>query len=305
MRPCSTSCWRSRAPAARARPRSRCCDRICCSSTSTARRSASAMPRRSTASSPSGARPARRPRIPTEVAAFFGTHERRDRFERDRAARAARRRGHGPRSPAAVPRGAIARRRRSNAISGFLREFHRDDTAGDAWQDRHLRARAAVLGVLDGLADAFRRHDDEAREPEELVAAIHHALEGRTFTPRRGRTGVHLVDAVAARFARARSRVSRRPGRHRLARAPAAEHLLRERAAQGARMAAGGRSDAGAAGGVPRSAAAGRRARSSSTPSSSRATPSSACRRWSTPRAISPLAKRPTRPRPRCLPTRC
>lgn len=137
---------------------------------------------------------------PAEVAAFFGTHDRRDRFERERAARAAA--GAATIRDRLQPfRAADRASAQVGAIAGFLRVFHREQTSDDAWQDRHRRARAAVLGVLDGLADAFRRHDDEAREPEELVAAIHHALEGRTFTPRRGRAGVHLVDAVAARFA--------------------------------------------------------------------------------------------------------
>ena len=31
------------------------------------------------------------------------------------------------------------------------------------WRERHLRARAAVLGALDGLAEAFERHDNEPR----------------------------------------------------------------------------------------------------------------------------------------------
>lgn len=136
---------------------------------------------------------------PAEVAAFFGPHDRRDRFERERAARAA--------AAASLIRERLQPFRAGSrasaqieAVSSFLREFHRAETTGDLRQDRHLRARAAVLAVLDGLADAVRRHDDRAREPEDLVAAIHHALEGRTFTPRRGRAGVHLVDAVAARF---------------------------------------------------------------------------------------------------------
>jgi RecB family exonuclease len=136
---------------------------------------------------------------PDEVAAFFGALERRDRFDRDRAARAA---------AAAVRvrerldafRTADRASAQIAAVSSFLRESHRARPADDARQDRHLRARAAVLGVLDGLAEAFRRHDDGRREPDDLVAAIHHALEGRTFTPRHGRSGVHLVDAIAARF---------------------------------------------------------------------------------------------------------
>jgi RecB family exonuclease len=136
---------------------------------------------------------------PGEVQAFFSGHERRDPLERDRAMRAAE-------ASAAVRellqpfRAARAASAQVGAVADLLRASHRPPADDDLWRDRHDRARAAVLGVLETLMDAFRRHDDRPRDPEELVAAVHHALEARTFTPRRGRVGVHLVDAVAARF---------------------------------------------------------------------------------------------------------
>lgn len=85
-------------------------------------------------------------------------------------------------------------------LDRFLRghESLRGD-AGDSG-DRPRRARAAVLTVLAELADAFGRHSDEPRDPDDLAATIHHAIESRTFTPRRGTGGVHLVDRSAARF---------------------------------------------------------------------------------------------------------
>jgi len=86
------------------------------------------------------------------------------------------------------------------AISEFLRRHEVDPPAGVPWRERHRRARAAVLGVLDGLALAYERHDAAARPPEDLESAILHAVEARTFTPRTGSGGVHLVDAVAAPF---------------------------------------------------------------------------------------------------------
>jgi RecB family exonuclease len=88
------------------------------------------------------------------------------------------------------------------AVSGFLRRH--EDAAGPERTagDRQERARAAVLGALDDLTRAFRRHDDRQRPPEDLVAEIHHQIESRTFSPGRGRRGVQLVDAVAARFGR-------------------------------------------------------------------------------------------------------
>ena len=63
-----------------------------------------------------------------------------------------------------------------------------------------MRARSAVLSTLDRLATAYRSHDDGPRDPDLLSASIHVWIERQTFTPRRGSTGVHLVDAVAARF---------------------------------------------------------------------------------------------------------
>jgi RecB family exonuclease len=86
------------------------------------------------------------------------------------------------------------------AISTFLRAHERLPQITDQWRERHLRARGAVLAALDGLSDAFERHDDAPRRHEDLVAAIGHAIEAQTFTPLRGSGGVHLVDAVAARF---------------------------------------------------------------------------------------------------------
>ncbi len=136
---------------------------------------------------------------PDEVAAFFHGQDRRDRYERTRAVRAA--------DAAALVGARLEPFRRGEqasaqieVVSRLLRECDRGELGTAPEGDRHLRARAAVLGVLDGLADAFRRHDDRPRDPGELVGAIHHAVEARTFTPRRGRAGVHLVDAVAARF---------------------------------------------------------------------------------------------------------
>ena len=85
-------------------------------------------------------------------------------------------------------------------LASFLRARERGPAADDPWRDRHRRARAAILGVLDNLSAAFARHDNHRREPEDLLARLHHAIEAQTFTPRRGRDGVHLVDSVGARF---------------------------------------------------------------------------------------------------------
>ena len=84
------------------------------------------------------------------------------------------------------------------AVATCLRRAERRPPAVD--RDRHLRARGAVLASLDRLAAAYRQYDDVRRDPDTLSATIHHWIERQTFTPRRGSTGVHLVDAVAARF---------------------------------------------------------------------------------------------------------
>lgn len=85
-------------------------------------------------------------------------------------------------------------------VAAFLRRYERPLGAPEPWHDAARRARAAILGALDALAEAFARHDDRARAPEDLVAWIRHRLEGQTFSVARAHAGVHLVDAVAARF---------------------------------------------------------------------------------------------------------
>ena len=84
------------------------------------------------------------------------------------------------------------------AVASCLRRSERHALTDD--RERHLRARGAVLASLDRLAAAYRRYDDARRDPDTLSATIHHWIERQTFTPRHGSTGVHLVDAVAARF---------------------------------------------------------------------------------------------------------
>ena len=86
------------------------------------------------------------------------------------------------------------------AISTFLRRHERRPAETDSWSDRHGRARAAVLGALEALEQAFRTHDNARRDPETLTALVHQLLESQTFAPRQGGSGVHFVDAVAARF---------------------------------------------------------------------------------------------------------
>jgi RecB family exonuclease len=85
-------------------------------------------------------------------------------------------------------------------LTAFLRKYERLPDEQDPRRERHLRARAAVLAALESLAEAYERHDNEGRRHEDITSAIRHAIEAQTFTPARGATGVHVVDAVAARF---------------------------------------------------------------------------------------------------------
>jgi len=136
-----------------------------------------------------------------EVSAYFADTRSRRRRSPDAALRAAR--------TAALMRTALLPFRESRqpsvqirTILNFLRQHEPALDAGNPGRDRYLRARAAVHLALESLATAFARHDDTPRQrgDEDIASLIRHALEAQTFTPRRGDGGVHLVDAVAARF---------------------------------------------------------------------------------------------------------
>jgi RecB family exonuclease len=136
-----------------------------------------------------------------EVAAFFADSRARRRGSADAAARAAQ--------AAAAMRAMLLPFRKSRqpsvqirTILDFLRRHEPAPDDDHPWRDRHLRARAAVHLALESLAAAFARHDDtpRPRADEDIASRIRHAIEAQTFTPRRGDSGVHLVDAVAARF---------------------------------------------------------------------------------------------------------
>jgi RecB family exonuclease len=134
-----------------------------------------------------------------DVRLHFGDREGRGRLTRAHAARAARA-ARLAASELDEFRDGAAASAQVGAIAAFLRRHERPVQADDPLRERHLRARAAVLGALDGLASAYGRYNDTRRSPDALTAAIHHAVERQTFSPRRGHEGVHLVEAVAARF---------------------------------------------------------------------------------------------------------
>src|SRR5439155_24485118 len=67
--------------------------------------------------------------------------------------------------------------------------------------DRHLRARAAILSALEMLRDAHAAFDDGPLSSAELANSVRRWIEGQTFPPRTGAAGVLLLDARAAAYA--------------------------------------------------------------------------------------------------------
>jgi len=135
----------------------------------------------------------------SEVEAWFGDRDARSGWSAAAARRAASAASiaYAELAPFRAASDAVAQTR---AISGFLRRHFRPIGARDPLNDRSRRARAAVLGSLDALADALGRFDPIARPHDELAALIHHVIESRTFAPGWGRRGIHVLDSVAARF---------------------------------------------------------------------------------------------------------
>jgi hypothetical protein len=134
-----------------------------------------------------------------EINRYFGKADRRDRIDAEGARRAGQAAEDAARELVAFPQAETASAQ-VGTIAAFLRLRQQGPLERDRWRESYLRARAAVLGALDGLAGAYRNHDDHRREADVLVAAIRHEVERQTFSPARQQAGVHLVDAVAARF---------------------------------------------------------------------------------------------------------
>jgi RecB family exonuclease len=88
-----------------------------------------------------------------------------------------------------------------DGIVAFLESRERLPSASDPWQARHLRARAAVLAALQMLRDAHAAYDPAPLSISELSGAVRRWIEGQTFSPRLGSTGVVLLDARAAAYA--------------------------------------------------------------------------------------------------------
>ncbi|MSO57207.1 MAG: PD-(D/E)XK nuclease family protein [Acidobacteria bacterium] len=86
------------------------------------------------------------------------------------------------------------------ALAAFLDAHDRRPPAGDPLHERHRRARAAVLSAIHGLRRAHEHLDDSPAPIAGAIAMIRRWIEGQTFSPRAGTSGVQLLDAQAARY---------------------------------------------------------------------------------------------------------
>ncbi len=67
--------------------------------------------------------------------------------------------------------------------------------------ERYLRGRNAVLGLIRALVAAHRRHGDRPMTFGDVAVLVRRAIEQHTFAPMVGSSGVRLLDARAARYA--------------------------------------------------------------------------------------------------------
>jgi hypothetical protein len=86
-------------------------------------------------------------------------------------------------------------------ILAFVAAHERLPDAGDAWFERHMRARGAVLGALEMLRQAHAAQDPAPLTIAELSGAVRRWIDAQTFSPRTGDQGVRLLDAHAAAYA--------------------------------------------------------------------------------------------------------
>ena len=85
-------------------------------------------------------------------------------------------------------------------LLSFLARHETPPGVDEGVRERQLRARSAILGLLGGLRDAYARFDSTPVEFDRVAAMVRRWIEGQTFAPRTGESGVHLVDAASAPF---------------------------------------------------------------------------------------------------------
>jgi RecB family exonuclease len=86
------------------------------------------------------------------------------------------------------------------ALLAFLADHDRMPAVSDPLRDRHLRARRAILSAIQSLRRAHESLDDAPVGIVEIASMIRRWIEGQTFAPRTGTSGVQVLDAQAARY---------------------------------------------------------------------------------------------------------
>lgn len=84
----------------------------------------------------------------------------------------------------------------------WLQRHDRDEPADSPTRSRRARVRAAVLGALSALRNAYAQHDPGAEgDIATVTAALRRWLGSQTFALPTGGAGLQIVDAQAARYA--------------------------------------------------------------------------------------------------------
>jgi len=83
-------------------------------------------------------------------------------------------------------------------LIGFLRRYDRVVDVNDPLAARQLRARSAIHSTLRALRDAYARFDEEPVDADVVAALVRRWIDGQTFAPRTGESGVHVLDASSA-----------------------------------------------------------------------------------------------------------
>jgi RecB family exonuclease len=87
-----------------------------------------------------------------------------------------------------------------SVVLKFLTGHEHAPGVSEPLRARHLRARGAVLTTIGALRDAHEQFDQSRVEFDEVAALLRRWIEGQTFAPRTGNSGVHVLDSVSARF---------------------------------------------------------------------------------------------------------
>ena len=87
-----------------------------------------------------------------------------------------------------------------SVVLQFLKAHDNVLDASDSQRARHLRARGAVLATIASLRDAHEQFDRASVDFDEVAALLRRWIEGQTFAPRTGNSGVHVLDSASARF---------------------------------------------------------------------------------------------------------